>query len=417
MSAISFPYLRSTALGFAIALLVPAGVTVAQESPTSATQTSTAQQQTNPAPQDGWKRFNGGWSSPPTSTTSPATKATPAPSVAVTMDEEQSADPNAQTAPSTGAQSASTPGPANTPANAPANQAPASTAAWKLTIPSGTYLKVRINQTLSSDRNQKGDAFTASLAQPVIVNGVVVAQRDQIVGGRVVEAKKAGMVSGVSHLGLELNELTLADGQNVPLQSQLITWNGPTSKGRDAAAIAGTTGFGAAVGAAAAWGTGAAIGAGAGAAAGVIGVLLTRGRPTVVYPETLLTFQTSAPVTVDTQNAPQAFLPAGPDDYQQSTVNYNSEAPGQACGPYGCPPPYPYPNYGYYGPGYYPYGYGYGYGYPYFWGPGFGFFYGPGFYGRGFYGRGFYGGRGYYGGYRGGFRGGVAGGARGGGRR
>src|SRR5208282_3654906 len=206
----------------------------------------------------------------------------------------------------------------------------ASTAGWQLTIPSGTYLTVRINQALSSDRNQKGDAFSATLAQPVIVNGVVVAQRGQIVGGRVEEAKKAGMVSGVSHLGLELNDLTLADGQNVPIQSQLISWNGPTSKGRDAAAIAGTTAFGASVGAAAAWGTGAAIGAGAGAAAGVIGVLLTRGRPTILYPETQLTFQVTTPVTVDTQNAPQAFHAAEQSDYQQSqpTATYNAAGPG-----------------------------------------------------------------------------------------
>jgi len=309
---------------------------------------------------------------------------------------EQNADPNAQAAPSTDPQSAPTTGPANGSANAPSNDPSASTSGWELTIPSGTYLKVRINQALSSDRNKVGDGFTATLAQPVIVNGVVVAQRGQVVGGRVAEAKKAGMVSGVSHLGLEMNDLTLADGQNVPFKSHLITWNGPTSVGRDAAAIAGTTGFGAAVGASAAWGTGAAIGAGAGAAAGVIGVLLTRGRPTIVYPETLLTFQTSAPVTVDTQNAPQAFHAAGPDDYQQSTATYNSESPGPACGPNGCAPApyaYPYPYYANYGAGYYPYGY------PYFWGPSFGFYYGPGFYygGRGYYGRG------YYGGYRGGF--------------
>lgn len=38
-------------------------------------------------------------------------------------------------------------------------------------------------------------------------------------------------------------------------------------------------------------GTGAAVGAAAGAAAGTIGVLLTRGDPTIIAPETLLAFQ------------------------------------------------------------------------------------------------------------------------------
>jgi len=77
--------------------------------------------------------------------------------------------------------------------------------------------------------------------------------------------------------------------------------------GGDAAAVAATRGFGAAVGAAAGWGKGAAIGAGTGAAAGIMGVLLTRDYATVVESETLLTLQITAPLTIETNNAPQAF--------------------------------------------------------------------------------------------------------------
>ena len=129
-----------------------------------------------------------------------------------------------------------------------------------LTMKPGTILTVRLNEPLSSDRNQVGDVFTATLTQPVIVLGIVVAQRGQTVTGQVVEAKKAGKVSGVSRLGITLTSLSLVDGQNLPIQSQLLIRNGPTSVGRDAAAVAGTTGLGAAIGAAAGWGKGAAIG-------------------------------------------------------------------------------------------------------------------------------------------------------------
>src|SRR5438045_2355712 len=38
----------------------------------------------------------------------------------------------------------------------------------RLTVRPGTYLTVRVNQWLSSDRNQQGDAFTATLQQPLI---------------------------------------------------------------------------------------------------------------------------------------------------------------------------------------------------------------------------------------------------------
>jgi hypothetical protein len=253
----------------------------------------------------------------------------------------------------------------------------------RLTLKPGTYLTVRLNQTLSSDKNHPGDAFSATLAKPLIVDSVVVAQRGQTLGGRVVEAEKAGRIEGTSKLRIQLTDLTLVDGQQIPIQSQFINWSGPTSVGRDAAAVAGTTGLGAAVGAGADWGRGAAIGAGAGAAAGIIGVLLTRGRPTIIPPESALTFRVEAPVTIATDHAPQAFRYVEPQDYDQP-VNY--QPPAYASAPVAPPPPPPY--YYAYGPGYYPY-----------WGPslfvygGPGFFYGPRFYGgyRGFYGRGFYG--------------------------
>jgi len=205
------------------------------------------------------------------------------------------------------------------------------------------------------------------------------------VAGQVVEAKKAGRVSGVSRLGIRLTSLTLVDGRTVPIQSQLVVREGPTSVGRDAAAVAGTTGLGAAVGAAVDWGKGAAIGAGVGAAAGVIGVLLTTGYPTVVDPETLLTFQTIAPATIETNDAPQAFRFVEAADYPPAQTRCQ-EAPA-----FFTPPPrYPYPYYAYYAPPYYPYYpyfYSY-YGYPYFYGPSFSFFFGyPGYYGyRHYYG-------------------------------
>jgi hypothetical protein len=237
-----------------------------------------------------------------------------------------------------------------------------------LTIKPGTFITVRLNQELSSDRNQQGDVFSASLAQPVVVDGVVVAQRGQTVMGQVAEAVKAGRVSGSSRLGLQLTGLTLADGTQANLQSQLVNRNGQTSVGNDVAAVATTTGLGAAVGAAADWGRGAAIGAGAGAAAGLVGVLLTRGHATVVYPETVLTFRIDSPVNVDLARAPQAFRYVGPDEYDRPVQTNVARRPAPR--PYYSPYPYYYPGY---------------YGYPYAWGPTIGI--GFGHYGRGHWGR------------------------------
>jgi hypothetical protein len=186
-----------------------------------------------------------------------------------------------------------------------------------LVIPKGTVLSIRTTGFLSSDRNQVGDQFTATLDQPIVVNGWVVARRGQTLIGKVKAAQKAGRVKGVSHLGLELTEVTLVDGQQAPILTELWNASAGTSHGQDAATVAGTTGLGAIIGSAADWGRGAAIGAGVGAVAGIGAVLLTRGHPTELLPETPLNFQLVDPVTVDTTKSLQAFRPVTPQDYNQ----------------------------------------------------------------------------------------------------
>jgi hypothetical protein len=245
----------------------------------------------------------------------------------------------------------------------------------RLTIPSGKFLTVRMNQPISTDHNQVGDFFTATLAEPVVVDGVVVAQQGQTVNGRVTLVEKGGRVSGVSKLGVQLTQFTAVDGQQLPIQTQFIGRNARTTNGRDVAAVATTTGVGAAIGAAADWGRGAAIGAGAGAAVGLVGVLLTRGAPAIIYPESLLSFRVETPVTVSTERAPQAFRYVDPNEYRQQPV-LQTRMNGGPPAPYG---PYPYAPYPYAYPYPYPYAYGYG---PY-WGPSFGIVIGPrwGYYG------------------------------------
>ena len=137
-----------------------------------------------------------------------------------------------------------------------------------LTVAPGTFFTIRVNQPISSDHNKVGDLFTASLAKPIIVNGIVVAERGQTVAGRVVDVEKGGMFKGSTKLAIELTELTLMDGTQVPVHSQLISITGPGEGGRDVAVVGSTTAVGAVIGAAAGRGTGAASGAGAGGRAG-----------------------------------------------------------------------------------------------------------------------------------------------------
>jgi hypothetical protein len=255
--------------------------------------------------------------------------------------------------------------------------APAQPLPNTLTIPAGTVLVIRANDYLSTDKNQVGDQFTAVLDQPLVVNGWVVARRGQVLIGKVKDVRKAGRIKGTSELGVELTDITVVDGRQLPILTELWKASGGTSHGQDAATIATTTGVGALIGAAADWGRGAAIGAGAGAAAGIGAVLLTRGRPTVLYPEDQLSFRLVDPVKIDTTQSQQAFLPITQEDIDGGRMH---RGPRPVAASY--PGPYAYPC-GYYGPCYgYP-----AYAYPGY--VGFGFYDGWGW-GHGYYGhRGF----------------------------
>ncbi|HEV2521604.1 MAG TPA: hypothetical protein VGT24_04420 [Candidatus Acidoferrales bacterium] len=89
-----------------------------------------------------------------------------------------------------------------------------------------------------------------------------------------------------------------------------------------------------------------------GVAAGIIGVLITRGRPTEIAPETVLSFRLQSPVTISTERSHLAFQTVTQADYdsRSSQQRPHMRRPG--------PPPY------------YPYPYAYGYPYPYAYYPG-----------------------------------------------
>ncbi len=107
-----------------------------------------------------------------------------------------------------------------------------------LTLPAGTIVRVRVDEWISSDRNVTGDSFSAVLDQPIVVGGWVVARRGQAQTGRVSTVKKGGHGGGASQLGVDIPELTLVDGQQLPLQTQLFQTSAGTSHAQDAAVLA-----------------------------------------------------------------------------------------------------------------------------------------------------------------------------------
>jgi len=167
-----------------------------------------------------------------------------------------------------------------------------------VTLGAGTLLPVRIGETLSSARNQPGDTFLATLTQPLVIDGWIIAERGARVEGRVVDATQAGRVKGASHLGISIVRLATADGQNIRIRTEPFVKDAASSTGTDAAKIGGGAALGAIIGAIAGGGKGAAIGAGAGGAVGAGDVLLTRGNPAEIPVETRVSFRVQDSVTI-----------------------------------------------------------------------------------------------------------------------
>jgi hypothetical protein len=189
------------------------------------------------------------------------------------------------------------PQPIQEPAREP-SPAPAPAAPNRVTIAAGTLIPIRLVDGLSSDRNLQGDTFSATLDAPLVVGEFAIAERGARVEGKVVNAAKAGKVSGVSKLEIALTGITTSDGQHVRIQTQTFAKNGETSHGEDATKVGAGVGIGAVIGAIAGGGRGAGVGAAVGGAAGAGDVLLTRGKPATLASETRINFRLGAPVTL-----------------------------------------------------------------------------------------------------------------------
>ena len=137
----------------------------------------------------------------------------------------------------------------------------------QITVPYGTELAVRLTETLSSDLNQPGDTFLASLASPIVIGDRVIVPEGAGVKGKIVDARNARRFSGRSALVIEVTHLAY-NGRTYELRSSQYSKQGASRNAYAAAAITGGTGVGAIIGTVVGRGKGAAIGAVLGAAAG-----------------------------------------------------------------------------------------------------------------------------------------------------
>lgn len=156
-----------------------------------------------------------------------------------------------------------------------------------MTIPSGTQLVVRTNETIDSSRASSGQQFSGQITEDVRDNaGNTVIPRGSDVE-LVIRNTEA------SDLVLDVDSITVG-GQQYAVSTTDLEKKGGAGIGankRTATMIGGGALAGAVIGAIAGGGKGAAIGAAVGGAAGAGAQVLTRGKEVKVPAETVLTFQ------------------------------------------------------------------------------------------------------------------------------
>ena len=222
-----------------------------------------------------------------------------------------------------------------------------------VTIPAGTLLQLRTNETVDSKRARNGEQVQFTIIQDVVAGGVLAIPRGAVVHGVVTEVKNegSGHLGGSSVLALALTSLDLG-GQNYPLDTDQFRVKGPNKAGQTVNNAVGGAIIGAIIGCAVGRGPGCAIGAGVGAAGGTAASAASGGPRVWIPAEALVTFHINAPITVapvspqEAARLAQGLYPGGPSLYRRSEYGPRYYAGyGYPAYPYGYPPVYYRPYY------------------------------------------------------------------------
>jgi hypothetical protein len=166
-----------------------------------------------------------------------------------------------------------------------------------LVVPADTAITVVLDEAVGSKISSDGETFSATVREPVEVDGKVAIPKDARASGVVKEAKAAGRFKGGAVLALTLTNVTV-EGKDYEIQTSSPTMASKGKGKRSTALIGGGAAAGAVIGALAGGGKGAAIGALAGGAAGTGGAAFTGNRDITLPAETALTFKLREPLEI-----------------------------------------------------------------------------------------------------------------------
>ena len=95
-------------------------------------------------------------------------------------------------------------------------------AARDITIPAGTQLRVKLDNSVGSDLSRVEDTVRGRLVSPIVMDGRTVLTSGAPLVGSVTQAVRSGKVKGRATLGLRFHSLTAADHEQYRISTR--TW-------------------------------------------------------------------------------------------------------------------------------------------------------------------------------------------------
>lgn len=176
-----------------------------------------------------------------------------------------------------------------------------------ISIPAGTTVNCRLLQTLSTKLNYQGDLFTATVSEPVEIDGRQVIPIGAILEGRILRMRRPGRIKGVGEMRLSAEKITFPNGRSFLMSAVLLSAygaegarvvgdegkvKGPNSRKADMKEIGGGMAVGGAVGTIFGGGFhGTVVGATVGGVVGLADRLRRRGRDLTLPSGTQLNYQ------------------------------------------------------------------------------------------------------------------------------
>jgi hypothetical protein len=159
-----------------------------------------------------------------------------------------------------------------------------------ITVPVGTTIYVRLQQSLSSASAQVGQEFAAVLDEPLVIDNQTAVPSGAAVTGKVVAARESGHLHNAGYLRITLTSIVVND-KPVALETNSVFTGGGSYKKRDLTFIGGGAAGGALIGGLAGGGKGAAIGTVVGGAGGTAAAYATGQKEVGFRPEQRLGFR------------------------------------------------------------------------------------------------------------------------------